>query len=169
MNRWDERYRKHGEGDMEPAALLLKAIEGESAGRALDIACGTGRNALLLARCGWRVTAVDYSNVAIEMLASHGEKIEALVRDLEAGEYPIEPAAFDLICDFHYLQRDLFDAIRAGVRLGGLFVGSIHLAGAQMNPLYLLHPGELQSLFSDWKIVHYSEADEAEIIARKPE
>jgi len=109
-------------------------------------------------------------------------EIDARVADLEKGEFQIEPAAYDLICDFYYLQRDLFPTIRAGVKPGGTFVAAIHLndgnpAAKPHNPAFLLDPGELKALFSDWEITYYHEGpsdegghhhDTAYLVARKP-
>ncbi len=64
---WDERYRSAelvwGGG---PNRWVEQEVADLPAGRALDLACGEGRNALWLADRGWRVTAVDFSPVAIE-------------------------------------------------------------------------------------------------------
>jgi len=63
---WD---RKYGDTERlwsdEPYRHFLAEIEGLSPGRALDLACGEGRHAIALAELGWRVTAVDFSEVAI--------------------------------------------------------------------------------------------------------
>ncbi|MSV28526.1 MAG: methyltransferase domain-containing protein [Bryobacterales bacterium] len=159
---WDERYLA-GEGlGAEPAPLVVHAAGLCSPGRALDLACGPGRHAILLSALGWQVTAVDASHVAIAALRSRNLKIDARVADLERGEFVIEPAAWDLICDFSYLQRDLFSPIGAGIRPGGLFVGSFRLTGR-----FCVRPGEIRELFSHWEILHYSETGAAEIIARK--
>jgi len=157
--------------------------------RALDLACGAGRHALRLAEAGFAVTAVDSSPAAIglarERARARGLAVEARVADLESGEFSIEPEAFDLICDFFYLQRDLFAAIRAGLRPGGLFVAAIHTADDDprlrpMNPAFLLRPGELREEFAGWHLVHYDEAKEfdgaagawrrrtARLVARRP-
>jgi hypothetical protein len=105
--------------------------------------------------------------------------VDARVADLEAGSFAIEPGAFDLICDFFYLQRNLFPQIREGVCPGGTFAGEIHLAdssstGPPHNPAFLLRPEELRAEFAGWKILYYSEAREpgqsrsaARIIARR--
>src|SRR5690349_16943193 len=119
MPDWDERYRGGEHTSAEPAPVLTEAIKNRKPGRALDLACGAGRNAIYLGRSGWDVTAVDGSRVAIEILRERalelGVTIDARVVDLAASEFQIEPNAYDLICDFQFLQRDLFPAIRAGV------------------------------------------------------
>jgi SAM-dependent methyltransferase len=188
MADWDERYRRGEHASLEPNHLLVRAAaESQTAGRALDLACGAGRHALLLARRGWRVTAVDRSGVGIEIMRERaraaGLSIDARPLDLERGEFRIEPETYDLICDFYYLQRDLWPQIRAGLRRDGTFVAAIHLADAGNetgNPSFLLQPGELRSEFSDWQILHYHETERedadagrhhrrtAELIARRP-
>ena len=63
---WDERYRAHGlVWGGPPNRWVVEELEDAPAGRALDLACGEGRNALWLAAHGWQVTAVDFSAVAI--------------------------------------------------------------------------------------------------------
>jgi hypothetical protein len=84
------------------------------------------------------------------------------VADLESREFAIEPFAYDLICDFHYLQRDLFPDIREGVRPGGVVVAAIRLEGS-----FAVRPGELREEFAGWKIIYYSEAGDARIVARR--
>jgi tellurite methyltransferase len=192
MADWDERYGRGDYATLEPSPLLERAVElcggGGEARRALDVACGAGRHALLLAARGFKVTAVDASRVGVELLRERarerGLEIDARVADLERGEFRVEPEAFDLVCDFYYLQRDLFPALRAGVRPGGLFVASIHLVdeaahASPMNPDFLLAPGELRAEFDGWEILHDHETSgrdtdagqhtrrSAELIARK--
>lgn len=198
MADWDERYRRGEHASDEPSRLLVRAVEEFGAGlsgahgpapRALDVACGAGRHAVFLAARGFRVTAVDASRVGVELTRerarARGLEVDARVADLERGEFLPEPAAYALVCDFYYLQRDLFAPMRAAVRAGGLFVGAIHLTDERpgvrpMNPDFLLRPGELRRHFRDWELLHYHEtaaADDdagrhsrrsAEIIARRP-
>jgi SAM-dependent methyltransferase len=199
---WDERYRRGEHATQEPSRVLVRTVEilraplamragGMISGkRALDLACGAGRHAIFLAGHGFEVTAVDSSRVGIEMTrrraAAHGLPVDARIADLERGGFRIEPGGYDLICDFYYLQRDLFPSMRAGVREGGLVAAAIHLtderadASRPMNPDFLLQPGELLSEFEGWEILHYHETsghDEdagdhtrrtAELIARRP-
>jgi SAM-dependent methyltransferase len=64
---WDEAYRS---ADLvwgtEPNRFIRQQCESLPVGDAIDLACGEGRNALWLARLGWRVLGVDYSAAAIE-------------------------------------------------------------------------------------------------------
>ena len=168
---WDEHYSDPAHVDLTPAPLLVEIADQLPPGRALDLACGPGRNALYLATLGWRVTAVDRSAVAVRLLRERASDLAVEVQcvDLKRGEFSIEPDAYDLICDFYYLQRDLFPAIRAGLKPGGVFAGAIHLSGS-----HALGPGELREEFAGWKIVYYSESTEtgrdrrsARILARR--
>jgi tellurite methyltransferase len=168
---WDLHYSDAARLDPFPSPLLVEIADKLTPGRALDLACGAGRNTLYLARLGWQVTAVDASKTAIALLreSAGGLPIDARVADLERREFTIEPHAYDLIGDFHYLQRDLFPDIRKGVRPGGLVVAAIHLDGS-----FAMQPGELREEFAGWKILYYSEAAEegqgrrsARIVARR--
>ncbi|MCU1273362.1 MAG: Methyltransferase type 12 [Bryobacterales bacterium] len=183
---WDERYRRGEHLSDSPAPLVVEAIEKVHPGRALDLACGAGRHALFLAERGWRAVAVDASRVAIETVRKRARErcleVDARVADLEKHEFEIEPGSFDLICDCCYLQRDLFPAIRAGVRPGGIAIAIIHIQDDSsevkpMNPNFLLQPGELRRFFAGWDILHEFEGKPAnaphqravaEIVARRP-
>ncbi len=165
--------------------LLVRAASRLKPGRALDLACGVGRHAIFLAERGWQVTAVDASRVGIELARvaarERGVEVDWRVIDLERGSFEIEAEAYDLIGVFYYLQRDLFPQIRAGVVRGGLVIAAIHMVDEspdikQMNPDFLLEPGELRAEFHGWEILHDYEGTPtegghqrrtAEIVARK--
>lgn len=158
---WDKHYAETDSLQSEPARLLVEVAELTPPGRALDLACGAGRNTIFLASLGWDLVAVDSSRQAVRIVrersAAAGLRVEARIADLEAGDFAIEPAGYDLICDFFYLQRDLFPKIRAGVRPGGLVAAEIHLRNEHPHR-FVLEPGELRSEFEGWKILFYSEA-----------
>ena len=70
--KWNARYANHNPGVIEPpSSLLADAVAGLGAGRALDLACGAGRNAIWLARRGWRVDAVDGSGAALALVLAN--------------------------------------------------------------------------------------------------
>jgi tellurite methyltransferase len=178
---WNQHFADRDYTDPAPDPLLIQAADMLLPGRALDLACGAGRHALYLARLGWHVTAVDFSAAAIGRLRAQGAglEIDARLSDLERDEFAIAANAYELICDFLYLQRNLFPQIREGIHPGGVFVGAIPLfeegcLATPRNPDFLLQPGELRSLFDGWKVLFYSEAGGgegsrrlAQIIARR--
>lgn len=189
MADWNERYANGEYSTAEPNKLLVEWARKLKAGYALDIACGAGRHAILLAHLGWKVMAVDSSEVGIEITKARAAEdnlvIKTVIADLEKGEFAIAANYYDLICDFYYLQRDLFPKIKEGIRAGGAFISAIHIVGAKddeqhMNPAFLMQEGELLEIFKDWNIKHYYEttlADDdkgkhhhrtAEIVAIKP-
>ena len=59
MADWDERYSRGEHVIKEPMPLLVRVADELKPGRALDLACGTGRHAIFLAERGWHVTAVE--------------------------------------------------------------------------------------------------------------
>ena len=185
ISNWDRRYRlrEHAASDFEapPTPLLVETAASLPPGRALDLASGTGRNALWLAEHGWDVTAVDGAPAAIETLRGrareNGLKIDAVVADLEKGEFAIEPSRWDLVAMCYYLQRDLFEPAKRGVAPGGLLISIIHIAlpGEEPTP-HSLCPGELEEYFVGWEILHRREGKAndaphhravADIIARR--
>ncbi|MYD72641.1 MAG: class I SAM-dependent methyltransferase [Acidobacteria bacterium] len=189
--KWNARYAGREPGfDESPASLLPPAVDGVNPGRALDLACGTGRNAIWLARRGWRVDAVDGAETALDLLLAGAERagcedrVTAHAADLESEPpgFVIAREAYDLIVDCYFIHRPLFAAVRAGTRPGGLFVAALHLpapAGGKGHR-YVLQPGELEREVKAWRwdILHSAEraarpsaGDDlgvAEIIARRP-
>jgi SAM-dependent methyltransferase len=158
---WEQHYAQADHLQTEPSPLLVQVAEMLPPGRALDLACGAGRNALYLAGLGWDVVAVDSSHAATHIVrgraAAAGLRIDVRVADLESHEFTIDSGAYDLICDFFYLQRSLFSKIREGVRPGGILAAEIHLRDEQPHR-FVLEPGELRREFETWKILYYSEA-----------
>jgi SAM-dependent methyltransferase len=104
---WNERYRTADLVWGTDANCFVEQTLGarEPAGRALDLACGEGRNAIWLAKRGWSVTAVDYSDVAIErarkLAATASVEIEWVCGDVTS--YAPDPEAFALVV-ISYLQ-----------------------------------------------------------------
>src|ERR1700710_421799 len=124
-DRWNERYAQDdrawlpetpAEWLVEHAALL------EGGGRALDVACGDGRNALYLAQLGYMVDAIDVSDVAIGALQAEvlerglAMAIVPSVVDLEREPLPAGP--YDVIVTLNFLQRDLFGPLQDALAPG---------------------------------------------------
>jgi SAM-dependent methyltransferase len=163
LNEWNARYRSREAIDSDPAPLLLRAASSLAPGRALDLACGAGRNALWLASRGWDVVAIDGASEAIRIVHEHDSSIDARVMDLETGAaLPFEDESFDLVCILFYLHRPLFAEAKRVVRRGGVIVSA-----AKMHGTYRIKPEELARTFADYDVLHSSEGEIAEIVARK--
>uniref|UniRef100_A0AAU3GVZ4 Methyltransferase domain-containing protein n=1 Tax=Streptomyces sp. NBC_01401 TaxID=2903854 RepID=A0AAU3GVZ4_9ACTN len=102
---WDDRYRESDRiWSGNPNVVLVREVEGIEPGRALDLGCGEGADAVWLARSGWRVTATDISRVALERAAVHAadagvaDRTDWQWHDLGAsfpeGEYDLVSAQF---------------------------------------------------------------------------
>lgn len=177
IRAWEKRYsskeRPAEDFEAAPARLLIETAEKLHSGRALDLACGTGRNALWLAELCWRVTAVDGASSAIHVLRDRASRrhleIDSRVADLERQEFEIAPAAWDLIAICYYLQRDLFAPSKRGVAPGGILLAIVHTAAPGEEPTsHRLRPGELKNYFDGWQILHYYEGSPFDAAHRRP-
>lgn len=164
---WDERYR-HEEAVPErgPSTFLVEHVALlPGAGRVLDAAMGTGRNALYLASLGYEVTGIDLSPVAVEQCRSEarrlGLRLETICADLES--YALPAAAFDVVLNFYYLQRDLCPRLVEALRPGGLLVfetftmAQRRFGWGPQQEEFLLRPGELRELFPELEALVYRE------------
>jgi SAM-dependent methyltransferase len=132
---WDARYAAADlVWGIEPNRFVAEAFpQRVDGGRALDLACGEGRNAIWLASRGWKVTAVDFSHVAIErarsLSASEGVAVDWIEADV--ASWQPEAGAFDLVV-ISYLQvpeavfRTVLAHARAALRTGGELFGIGH-------------------------------------------
>lgn len=112
--RWNARWRERA-ADLEDASWFLPAHANllRTAGKALDLAGGAGRNAIWLARRGYDVTLVDVSDVALDKAEQRATRLGVAGRmrflriDLE-GPIALAPL-FDLVVVSHYLDRERRD------------------------------------------------------------
>ncbi len=125
---------------------------------------------------------MDGAPAAVQILrecaSRRGVNVDAHVADLEKHEYRIERSAWDLIAICYYLQRDLFEPAKAGIARGGVLLAIVHVTEPGEEPTYKrMRPGELESYFADWDILHYYEGrpkdpehrrSVAEVVARRP-
>jgi SAM-dependent methyltransferase len=191
---WDEKYRAEGDAAAsEAAGFVQELLPLLPLGPALDVACGLGRHALLVAARGQAVTAVDQSGAALEILGRRGRALGYSVAsmdhwsasrrpgirlwqaDLEQIALPAE--AFALILYVNYLQRSLFAQMERALIAGGMLLfetftrAQLEFAGGPRNPEYLLEQGELRYAFPGLRTLFYRELRAgkgiAGLIARK--
>lgn len=152
--------------DSHPALFLVGNIELLPKGKALDIALGSGHNAVYLARMGFEVKGIDISPEAIrkalQLAQESGLSIQTEIADLEGG-YQISRDTYDVIICFHYLQRSLIPQLKDGLHKGGIvvyetfIVDQAELFGKPRNPNYLLQHNELLTMFRDFRCLRYRE------------
>ena len=168
--RWDARHRAALAGDEppRPPADWLVAHAGllPPAGRALDVACGLGRNALWLAGRGLEVDAVDVSGVAVDAVLARARAqdlpVRALRRDVEADGLPEGP--YDVVVDVAFLVRALVPDLCRVLAPGGLLLfdtfvadegpGPVH---GPRDPAFVLRRGELGRLVAGLEVLELRE------------
>ena len=189
--RWNEKYRRKLREDVpqSPSELLVKheaLLRSQVPGRALDLACGLGRNAFYLARLGFTVEALDISEVAIahvrRQAAAERLNLRARITDLQIESLP--PAHYDVVVNCNFLVRRLFAQIKRTLAPGGVVLFETFLRDDPAfnhhspDPEYFLEPGELLQAFKEFEILYYQEGPKltaanyrkvAILVARKAE
>jgi tellurite methyltransferase len=167
-DKWDERYRGGAYEDRaHPTALLAEWLPHLPRGRALDVACGAGRNALFLAANGYAVDALDISAVGLdrgrEDAARRELEVNWLCADLEGTPDAVLPdGPYDLIVWVRYVNAALPPPLAARLAPGGHLLCEQHLATSAevvgpKNGAFRLQPGELRDSASGLHVVHYRE------------
>jgi len=128
--KWEQRYREGAyAGRVHPSAFLESRIDEIPVGRAIDIACGAGRNALYLAARGFEVEAVDISGEALDRARGaaqqRGLAVNWLQRDLDEG---LElDSSYQLILVVRYVNLPLIRQLASSLAPGGFLVCEQHL------------------------------------------
>ena len=134
----------------------------------LDVACGQGRNAILLAAAGMNVVAMDRDNQKLSTLNNRasclGIPLSTVSIDLEHDVVDLGSQLYDIILVIHYLHRPLFPALIRALRPDGLllyetFIQEQAKRGHPRNPLFLLKKGELLDSVSPLKVLRQREGD----------
>src|ERR1700730_6034768 len=198
-SEWNARYRAQAQAEepqAEPAGFVRELLPLLPLGPALDLACGTGRHALLLAARHQPVIAVDSSAVALEILERRARTSPSAVRRVERAaqlanrrhgiqlwqadleEVSLPSQAFSLVLCVNYLQRSLFPQIERALVPGGVLLfetytkAQLDFPGGPRNPNYLLELGELRTAFPALRGLFYRELRAgkgiASLIGQKP-
>ncbi|MFJ9038506.1 class I SAM-dependent methyltransferase [Streptomyces sp. NPDC102406] len=127
---WDGRYAERQQlWSGRPNGALLAEVAGLAPGRALDVGCGEGADAIWLARGGWDVTALEVSGVALERAAGHARDAGVAVRWVHAAlaDAALPPASFDLVSAQYPALLRTPDAAAERALLGAVAPGGVLL------------------------------------------
>ena len=168
-DKWNRRYESEEFFlGPHPSRFLAEYIAGVEAmlpgRRALDIACGEGRNSIYLAGRGYEVTGVDIADRGLDKAArralEEGAGIVFIRQDLEVT--PLT-GQWDLVLNVNFLLRNLISQEIDVLSPGGVIMFETLLDSPRLpeghNPEFFLQPGELASIFSRFTgtIHHYEE------------
>ena len=167
---WDQRYaQRYTLWSGQPNAALVRETTGLKPGRALDVGCGEGADALWLAERGWEVTALDVSGVALERAARQAETLGMTLTFVHSGlvEARLPAGSFDLVSAQYPVllrtagnvaERVLLDAVAPG---GTLLVvhhpmpapEEAQAKGLDFDPRDYVGPADVAALLDDaWQV-----------------
>ncbi len=160
--KWDRRYADALETPPPIAVLTENAHLLPERGRALDLACGLGGNALYLARRGLQVSAWDLSPVAVSVLAASAGGLDLVAEARDVTVHPPPADRFDVISVGHFLDRALCRDIANALRPGGLLFYQTFTRervddGGPSTAAFRLDTNELLRLFSGLTVRFYRE------------
>lgn len=163
--RWNEKYERGSHLGSSPSRVLVELERFlPASGRAIDVAGGTGRHAIWLAQRGLDVTLADVSDVGLGIAADRARQancpLTTLQIDLQQQPFPSGP--WDVILSHHYLWRPLFADFTASLAARGTLIvvqpTRTNLQRHEKPPApFLLDEGELPTLVTGLRIVHYAE------------
>ncbi len=177
--RWNKKYETLPM-PTHVAKVVKHYADQAPRGTALDIACGQGRNTVFLAERGFKVDAIDISEVALSYLDDI-ENVTTICADIDDYTFGNEYA---LIVNVNYLDRALIPKIKEALKHRGMVIFETFVEAEgdgfhqPSNTEYLLHVNELLNLFQSFEILYYEERIDtnlrgekvkiASLVARKP-
>lgn len=184
-DKWDQRYADDSYRKNNPVDLVADWLPRIGVGRALDVACGAGRNAIFLARAGFTVDAIDISPVGLERArqnaAAAGVEVNWIEHDLDR-RYDFD-TGYGLILVMWFVDLGLIARLCDCLAPGGYLLSQQHLVsdepviGPQSSD-FRVAAGALRGAAGALDILHYEEGVEtvedderlasAQLVARRP-
>jgi tellurite methyltransferase len=165
--KWNQRYAEDSYHKNNPVTLVENWLPRLPVGKALDVACGAGRNAIFLAQAGYQVDAIDISreglNLARQEAENQGLSINWIEQDLDQA-YPFD-TDYDLIIVMWYVNLELISILCNCLAPGGYLLCEEHLITDQavIGPTslnYRVAPGDLRETVSGLDVLLYEESIE---------
>jgi SAM-dependent methyltransferase len=168
-DRWQERYAVDPRVDRAPSRWVVATVGGlPNELPVLDVAGGSGRHAIPLARAGRRVVLADFVESAVRLARAAEPSIEAVVADV--ADLPLAAGRFGVVLVANFLDRSATPGLAALLAPGGHLVYETYLrahldlvdqglAHGPSSPAYLLRSGELPSLFPGLDVRYHAEGE----------
>lgn len=164
--KWDKKYQDTPKllQHREPSKNLVKILNNINGKKALDVACGAGKNSIYLAKNGFEVDALDISSVALESLNQKIYK-NIYTKQVDLEEYIPAKNYYDLIVKTNYLNRKIIPNLIEALKKDGLIFIETYMdhptnTKPNSNPDFLLKKDELKIFFkNNFEIISYDEFD----------
>ena len=159
-SKWNRKYREE-QFPASASRVVCNYYRHAPLGRALDLACGNGRNACFLADRGFEVDAVDISVEGLRRFVCRSPAINRICQDLDT--FVIHPGRYQLIVNTRFLNRNLFSTMQAGLSPGGILIFETYLREVSLcgqrafDPKHLLQEDELRDAFAALQTIAYRE------------
>jgi len=168
-DKWNSRYAEDSYRKGNPVTLLEDWLPKLSAGKALDIACGAGRNSLFMAHAGFDVDAIDISREGLlkarQSAESEGFDINWIEHDLDQP-YDFDDD-YDLIVVMWYVNLPLIKRLCDCLVPGGVMICEEHLITTDPTVIgprtadFRVAPGALREATASLEVLHYQESIES--------
>ena len=165
---YDQLYKQAPKFDTAPNRLLVEAVKNRIAGRALDVDMGQGRNAIYLAKLGWRVTGFDVSKVGLDEAQRLSKLAGVSIRTILASdeEFDFGTEQWDLVAILYPLEKRSVHHVRQALRRGGIVVVECGHKEAGNQP-FEFETNELLKIFEGFRILKYEDTMAMHDWARK--
>jgi tellurite methyltransferase len=166
-DKWNQRYAEGSYHKNNPVTLVEEWLPGLPVGRALDVACGAGRNAILLAQAGYQVDAIDISREGLNLARQNAENLGLSINWIEQDldqDYRFD-TDYDLIIVMWYVNLGLISRLCDCLVPGGYLICQEHLVTDRevIGPTslnYRVAAGELREAVSGVDVLLYEESIE---------
>ncbi len=155
---YDQIYSKPARFQISPNRLLMEAVKGRTPGKALDVGMGQGRNAIFLAKQGWKVTGFDVSETGLteakRLAAVAGVQIDMVHTSDE--EFDFGTSQWDLIAILYPIEKRSVHRVAAALKMGGIVVVECAHKEAGNSP-FEYDSNELLQIFQGFRILKYED------------
>ncbi len=172
--KWDEKYIKKSQllNQREASANIQKYIKECSGNKALDLACGAGKNTLYLAKQGFIVDAIDIAEIALDTLNKYAK--DNLTQDLinttlmDLDDFTPISDTYNLIIMTNFLDRVIIEKAKKSLKKDGIFIVETYMKDEKNEKINsdeknLLYKEELKDIFlPKFEIIFYNEFENEE-------